>query len=86
MNAAEIAGRTFLGDETGIPVGEVLALPSGRMVYRGYRKYDVQHWVPERGPTGKLTNSGAGEWLTSKAAQHMSDAQIARWNQIKEAE
>jgi hypothetical protein len=69
--------------ETGIPVGEILTIPGGRMIYLGARKCDVQLWYPERGATGGLTKTGNGEWKTHKAAQDMSDAQIARWNEIK---
>lgn len=67
-----------------IETGNILTLAEGkyRMIYLGDRKCDVQAFIPERSATGGLTHSGNGEWTTTKKAQGLNEAQIARWIEV----
>lgn len=51
----------------------------GRLVHLGDGICNSERFVPERGATGGLTNSGNGTWVVSKAGLVLSEAQVAEW-------
>ncbi len=66
--------------------GDVLEIKAGvrRLVYLGEGVANVETFIPERGATGGLTNTGTGKWIVDPAypqhsATKLTEQQIAYW-------
>lgn len=65
-----------------IETNDILTLgKAGRMVYLGEGFASLERFIPERGETGGLTNSGKGKFAVDAkfARVKLTDAQIAEW-------
>ena len=66
---------------TKLEIGDLMQLPGnlGRLRYVGDGKCVNDKFIPERGRTGGLTNSGKGKWMQYGEPKALSPAQVAEW-------